>query len=407
MQYSLAGLKKSFFVDLYTVVQSWMGFSLVFPIFAPLLFSVDDAVYFSFNDSMIFKTSVLGCLYGLYGIGQGFGVLIWSFCSRLLGKMGGQILWCLFMLMGYLVMSLGVYQQHLAALFAGRLLTGIGSAATWISQSAVLDLSEPPSKRERGKIFFTAGALAFMIGPWIGGTLSRLPWIRGTGGLIFGALFCLVHLLFIFLFYQDTSKAIPPLKEKKGDQLFFRIIAEFKSKRGNRLWTIALYFLGFMSFFLFISPFLTLNFNAIPEVLGDLYAYFLLLFVLCMTLFSPLFSLLKSDNITLLALLVSALGIFLFSQTTLFWTLWISSPVVIFSSYAVAKELMETTQKEGGEQSDSAHYAFYPIVALGSLTLSAFVLAPLLALQTPLPLGIASCFYLLAFLICFVSYQRG
>ncbi|MFZ4673180.1 MAG: MFS transporter, partial [Chlamydiia bacterium] len=136
MQCSIAGLRKSFFVDLFTLVQSWLGFSLVFPIFAPLLFSV-DTLYYSFNDSLIFKTSVLGSLYGLYGVGQGFGALIWSYCSRLLGKRGGQILWSLFMLMGYLVMCLGLYEEHLAALIAGRLLTGIGSAAIWIGRSAV------------------------------------------------------------------------------------------------------------------------------------------------------------------------------------------------------------------------------------------------------------------------------
>ncbi len=402
MQCSIAGLRKSFFVDLFTLVQSWLGFSLVFPIFAPLLFSV-DTLYYSFNDSLIFKTSVLGSLYGLYGVGQGFGALIWSYCSRLLGKRGGQILWSLFMLMGYLVMCLGLYEEHLAALIAGRLLTGIGSAAIWIGRSAVLDLSDFSSKWEGEKIFFTAGALAFMTGPWIGGTLSRLPWIRGTGGLIFGALFSMVHLLFILLFYKDISTPPSPVKEKKGDRFFFGIFAEFE---GKRLWAVTLFFFGLMSFFLFISPFLTLTFRASPEVLGDIYAYILLLFALSITLFSPLFSFLESRKSTLFALLIAALGIFLFSQTTLFWTLWISLPVAVLSSLASIKGLM-ASQKMGDTQNISAQPPLYSILALGSLTIAAFVLAPLLAIQTPLPLGIASCFYLLAFLIHVVRYNRG
>lgn len=407
MYCSRLGLKKNFCADLLTVVATWMGFSIVFPIFAPLLFSA-DALYFSYSDSQIFKTSVLGVLYGIYGVGQGIGFVLLSFWSQSLGKRGGLILLTFLMLMGYLVMALGIYQEYLVPLFAGRLFTGIGSAAILLSQRAVQDLVDPTAKKEGGKFFFTAGALAFISAPWIGGNLSRLNWIQGAGGFIFGALFSFIHLLILFLFYEENTANSPSPINKTPVYCLFPFFAQKNLMKQKLVWVLLLFFLGFMSFILSISPFIAENFGATPQILGDFFAYILVLFILGIFLLSPLIATFNVRLMSYLGILLGALGIFITSLTTLYWTFWMTIPLVIFSSLVGFQGLMASALNEELEaKNGSALYPYLPIIASGSLTIAAFVLGPLIALESPLPLAVGSCFYLLAFLLDAITFTRG
>src|SRR5581483_4123537 len=162
---------RTFLTILLTYTLDLVGYSIVFPVLAPLLLS-PDLHFFSAGTAEIVKTSMLGFIFAVFGITQFFGAPIAGALADHYARYRvflGRVALSFF---GYLVMALGVYTQSLAWLIIGRMVTGFCSGNFALAQSATADLTDTKHRSKAFGILLGVGGLGFVAGPWIGGKLA-------------------------------------------------------------------------------------------------------------------------------------------------------------------------------------------------------------------------------------------
>jgi DHA1 family tetracycline resistance protein-like MFS transporter len=406
MQFSCAGQRKNFYVLVYTYMVDWLGFSLPFPLFAYLSLT-PNFLYFSYNDSVLYKMAVIGLLYAFFGVGQLLGNLVFGLFVQKFLNFGCLITSSLLSILGYGLLAFGMVEESLSFLFAGRLMTGIGSGTVLIGQRAVHDLLDPPFKKEGLHILFTAGALAFMLGPWIGGKLSNFSWIHGSGGFIFGSFLSLLQFFLTLLFYKERGFGSSSYSKDALPSFLGQVLLILKQKESKRLYFVLFFFIfGWTNFLIFNSLFLVENFSLAVETLGDFFSFYFLIWFFSFFILIRFFSLEKLRIVSLACLLLGALGIFAFCQNSVFWIFWMIIPILVASSSLSLESLEIRLQQQQNLETPLFFHRSYLFWIL-SLTLGPIVLAPLCAMQSPLALGIASSSFLIAFLFDAVTLKKG
>src|SRR3990167_10252265 len=130
--------QRTFLTILLTYALDLVGYSIVFPVLAPLLLN-PNLHFFAAGTSLAERTTMLGLLYAVFGVSQFFGSP--AICAladhygrykSFLGSIG-------FSIIGYAVMAVSIYMQSIALLFVGRTLTGFCSGNFALAQSATAD----------------------------------------------------------------------------------------------------------------------------------------------------------------------------------------------------------------------------------------------------------------------------
>ena len=163
---------RTFLTVLMTYTLDLVGFSIVYPVLAPLLLN-PDLHFFSPDAIEATRTTVLGLLFAIFGIAQFFGAPIagaladhWGRYKVFLGSISLSVV-------GYLLMAMSVYANSLTWLFVGRIITGFCSGNFSLAQSATADLTDEKHRSKAFGTLMSVGGLGFAIGPWIGGKLAH------------------------------------------------------------------------------------------------------------------------------------------------------------------------------------------------------------------------------------------
>jgi MFS transporter, DHA1 family, tetracycline resistance protein len=185
---SLLSIFITFFVDS-------LGWSLVFPIFAPLFLDPSNEI-FSQTVSVATRTTVLGIFLGAYPLAQFLGAPLLGDVADFIGRKKALLMSIFFTLLGYLFTGWSIHYESLLGLFFGRFLTGIFSGNLAVCMASIADLS--PSQKKKISLFsFLSflGGVSFVVGVFIGGNFSdkgvssyfspALPfWIAGGLSLL-------------------------------------------------------------------------------------------------------------------------------------------------------------------------------------------------------------------------------
>src|SRR5579862_5171283 len=166
--------KMSFFILCFGAFLNWMGYGLVYPIFA---FSI-------FNEYSIFLTLASTTLQGFW-----LGVLIAAspmaqfFSAPAIGvlsdRMGRKpVLQISFMviLLGYLLSAFGIWGRSFLLVILGRIITGVGGGNISAINASVADISAPHDKARNFAMIAMAHGIGFTIGPLVGGKLSAFGY---------------------------------------------------------------------------------------------------------------------------------------------------------------------------------------------------------------------------------------
>ncbi len=321
---------RTFLTILMTYTLDLVGFSIVFPVLAPLL--LDPQLYFFSPDTIeSVRTTVLGLLFAVFGLAQFFGAPAAGALADHYGRYKiflGSIAVSVF---GYVLMALSIYFNSLAWLFAGRIITGCCSGNFSLAQSATADLTD---ERHRSKAFgtlFSVGGLGFVIGPWIGGKLANPDWLSGSGAFIFAAIAAFINLLVVFFFYVESWTR----KEGHGDTSLFRTFKDlrlvFHQKILRSVLTAYLLFSIGWAFFLIFSPtYLVQKFGLGSDKIGDIYAYMSLIwFFVSMFLNKELSAKFSPRHLILVGSVISSIGVAFFVWPATLWPYWIIIPVAL------------------------------------------------------------------------------
>ncbi len=259
-----------------TVFFGFVGISLPFPIFSPLLLSSNSPLMDPATSEST-RGIFLGLLLSIYPFGQFIG-------APILGQMSDH--WGRKRL---LVISLsGTFLAHLATayflifpsyigIFCARFFCGLMESNVAIAQSAAADLGRGSieAKTKNFSLINTASYLGFLLGPFLGGLFGDpkmgFPYFLP---FILASLFCGATIAVVVLMFQDTTrKAI----DQKRIQLLSSIRRLTNSWRNRDLrFFYLLNFLLFMSmyfFFQFYAPFTVVRFQFTPFWIAMVSAY--------------------------------------------------------------------------------------------------------------------------------------
>ncbi len=319
---------RTFLTLVMTYTLDLVGFSIVFPVLAPLLLNT-DLQFFSSDTPLTERTTVLGLLYATFGVAQFFGLPAIGAIADHFGRFK-IFLWTIAIsVVGYLIMAWSIYQQDIALLFLGRVVTGLCSGNFGLAQSATADLTDPHNRSKAFGILIGVGGLGFVAGPWIGGKLANPDWLHGSGAFIFAAAAALINFLMVLFFFVETWK---PKAIHIGSNLLatFKNIAQVFHQKNLRtlLMTYLLFCVGWAFYLIFSPTYLVQKFNLGPSMIGDIFAYM----ALCWFFVSTFLNKELVGKFSLRSLILwgggfAVAGVALYTYPDTLWPYWIIIPI--------------------------------------------------------------------------------
>lgn len=398
---------RTFLTIVLTYALDLVGFSIVFPVLAPLLLNQNLNFFVSSTPEAV-RTTILGLMFAIFGIAQFIGAPIagaladhYGRYKTFLGSIGLSIF-------GYSLMAWSVYEQNLGLLFVGRGLTGLCSGNFALAQSATADLTDEKHRSKAFGILLGIGGLGFVAGPWIGGKLANPNWLSGSGAFIFAAIAALINFLIVFFFYIEAWK-------KKAEHTKVSLMDTFKDIRlvfhQKKLRILLLAYLLFSvgwAFFLVFSPtYLVQRFSLGSDKIGDIYAYTAVIwFFVSMYLNQELSSKFSLRSLIAFGIALAAGGVALYVSPSHLWPYWIIIPVAITGGALAWVNLSSMISTKAPE-----HMQGRALGATGSMWSIGQIVSPLVAgplagwnLYSPLLVGAALIAITLVYFL--VRYQE-
>jgi MFS transporter, DHA1 family, tetracycline resistance protein len=399
---------RTFLTVLLTYTLDLVGYSIVFPVLAPLLLNT-NLHFFTPETAEAARTTILGFLFAVFGIAQFFGA---SFAGVLADHYGRYktFLWTIALsIFGYAIMAFSIYKQNLAWLFVGRALTGFCSGNVALAQSATADLTDEHNRSRAFGILLGVGGLGFVAGPWVGGKLANPAWLSGSGAFIFAAVAALINFLTVLFFYVDTWKRSVHHEDAGFTKTFKDIRLVFHHKTLRTILTAYLIFSIGWAFFLIFSPtFLVQKFSLGSDKIGDIFAYMALAwFFASMYLNKELAGKFSLRVLILAGTVLATVGVILFVWPNELWPYWIIIPVALIGGALAWVNLSALISMRASEQMQGR-----ALGVSGSLWSIGQIVAPLVA--GPLagwniysPLLVGAVFITITFIYFISCYREG
>ena len=268
--------KISFFSILFTFFVDNLGWSIVFPIFAPFFLDPQNVI-FSADVPFSTRTTILGVFLAAYPFAQFFGApLLGEFADRS-GRKKALILSILLIFVGYVITAISIHFANLTWLFIGRVITGIFSGNLSVCLATISDLSETKKAKARnfGLLSVLAG-FSFIIGAFLGGKFSDSKiseYFTPALPLVIAAVLAFINLFFIIFAFRET------LEEKKWVKFDFlegvhNIQQALKTKNIKTIYIIYFLFVfGWTILFQFAPVLVIKKFHFTNSQIGDLAAF--------------------------------------------------------------------------------------------------------------------------------------
>ncbi len=310
----------TYFLDL-------VGYSIVFPVLAPLLLN-PDLHFFSPEASTSLRTTILGVIFACFGVAQFIGAPITGTLADHYGRYKVFIGTIGIAIAGYVVLAFAVYMQSLPLLFLGRIVTGFCSGNFTLAQSATADITDEHNRSKAFGILMGTGAFGFVIGPWFGGKLANPDWLFGSGAFIFASVASAINLLLVIFFFVETAQKRPEhagslFQSFKDIQLVIRHKVLCKI-----LATYLLFSVGWGFFLIFAPTFLVQKFDLGAGMIGDIYAYLAVIAFFVMTILNKELGAYFSVRTLLnFGLPLAAIGVALYIIPSTLWLYWIIIPM--------------------------------------------------------------------------------
>jgi DHA1 family tetracycline resistance protein-like MFS transporter len=318
---------RTFLTVVFTYALDLVGYSIVFPVLAPLLLN-PNLQFFSAGTTEITKTTILGLLFAMFGVAQLIGAPIagaladhYGRYKVLLGSIGLSVL-------GYSIMGWSIYSQSLELLFVGRIVTGFCSGNIALAQSATADLTDAQYRSKAFGILLGAGGLGFVVGPWIGGKLANPDWLFGSGAFIFAAVAAFINFFMVFFFFKETRQPQEHAKTSLFDTVKdIRLVFHHRVLRVILI-TQLIFLTGWAFFVVFSPTFLVQKFSLGSDTIGDFFAYMAIWWAFAsMYLNKELTGKFSLRSLILFGMVVGGVSLVLFISPTTLWPYWFIFPL--------------------------------------------------------------------------------
>ena len=252
-----------------------LGFTIIFPILAPLFLSPTESIL-SASMSYKLKATILGLFLGVYPFAQFLcAPLIGEFADKY-GRKFAFISTGFITLFGYILCAVSITYKWVLVLFFARLIMGASSGSLSVCLSSLADLSD--SKKTKIRYYGLGSVIAgvtFVLGPFLGGKLSD-PALNDMFSPAFpmwaGGMLTFVNLIFLFFAFTET------VHKKSGEKFdlikgFHNVQIALRTPSIKKLYMIYFfYLLSWNMLFQFIPAFLVTRFSSGNSMIGDISA---------------------------------------------------------------------------------------------------------------------------------------
>lgn len=195
---SVVSENKTMAIILAIVLFNWVGFALPLPIFTYIFLDPSYGLLPGQTD-IASRTALLGGAVAVYPLGQLLGSPLLGRWSDRYGRRRPLLLSLLAMVAASVILLIGIIHLSVPLLYAGRFLLGLAAGNIAIVQSIAADVSTEKTKVRNFAYIGIAVDMGFIIGPVLGGFLSKealfsipgaaVPFLIATGLYVVNAVF--------------------------------------------------------------------------------------------------------------------------------------------------------------------------------------------------------------------------
>lgn len=312
------------------VLISMLGVGVAIPIISPLLLSPNSALLG--NLALSTKTLILGFFVSIYPISLFFGAPIVGALSDRIGRRKTFLISLTGELIGFLLFGLAVLSGNLVLAAFSRVIQGFTGGNIATAYSAIADVSKKEDKTRNFAMIGVAFGVGLILGPFIGGYLSDsniVSWFNYATPFLFASFLAFINILFIILFFKETSKT--RVHRKLSLLTGFRNIKKAWGFQNLRIIFIVAFLamLGFNFYTQFFQVLLIEKFHFTAKQLGEFFAFAGLCIVLTQGLLvRPISRIFSSEKVVKVALFTLALGLILIALPTQVWLIFVLLPIV-------------------------------------------------------------------------------
>lgn len=252
-----------------TVFIDMLGVGIIIPIFAPLIVQNDLRIvpaHFSKEERQI----IYGFLTATFSLFQFFGAPILGALADRYGRKRVLNFTLVGTFVGYVFFAGAIHIKILALLFVARAIPGFMGGNISIALAALSDLSDDKSKAKNFGLVGMAFGLGFILGPAIGGTLSKYDY---SYPLIFTAFLTFINIILVYVQFPDTfrPKVLRPISLFAG----FHNIAKAFTYSNMRVILLVLFLqaFGFTFFTQFFPVYLLDKFDVSKQDIGYIFGF--------------------------------------------------------------------------------------------------------------------------------------
>lgn len=376
-----------FFIILLTGFVDYLGIGLVYPVFAALLFDVQDPILDP-STSVAVRGAFLGVLIALTPISQFFFAPILGAFSDRKGRRIALLLGVSTGFVGYCTAILGICTHSIILLFLYRFLVGVSDATASVAQAALSDISTEETKSRRFSLLNSAMGFGFTVGPFLGGKLadtSFAPWCGYALPFIVAGGLSLLNLLMIFWKFPETRQASigAPFEWMKGMRDICKV---FLWKQFRWLFVAGFCCAFAWSFFNeFIPLLLRSRFAYTLGEVGNYYAFTGGLYALFSALLAlPIFIWCRSENLISKLFLLCGISMWLFTVINEGYHIWWIMPVMMYCLAIVYPGLTSIVSDRADKDIQGEVLGVYNAIQAAAMGISPLIVGSAVGAYPPL-----------------------
>jgi len=259
---------------LFTVLLDLIGIGIIIPVVAPLILNTKILLGEGYSDAE--RNIFLGLLLSCYPFAQFFGAPLLGALADRYGRRPVLLMAIAGACLGFAVFALAINLGLFWLLFVSRSVAGFMGGSISIAYSVISDITPPKNRAKNFGLIGAAFGVGFIIGPFLGGTLSNpaiLPWFSFQTPFVTSALLAVANFAVVYFFLPETSlvRNKTPISVLTG---FTNIQKAFTNEKLSMLFSVSfLVTLGFSFFTQFFQVYMIRKFSFGPAQVANVFAY--------------------------------------------------------------------------------------------------------------------------------------
>ena len=274
MQNKIISNKSHLKIVFLTVMLDMIGVGILIPII-PYLFDINSPYSIISNSSFINSDNALfwqGLTLAAYPLFQFIFAPILGEISDHYGRKKILILCLIGTLLGNILTAAAILNHSFILFIIGRIIDGITAGNISIAMASIADVSEDKDKAKNFGMIGAAFGIGFIIGPAIGGIMSKYFGVHTP--FLLSALLGIINITLVSIFIKETLKNINTKFKLHVFNAFKNIVSGFKLPQLRNIFTINLLWVSAFAFYTsFSGVYLKDRFNFDLDQVGYYFAF--------------------------------------------------------------------------------------------------------------------------------------